>query len=195
MSRLLRYLLIWFSCTAASVSAVMVTVHFVVGTTTPTPPVAQSAATDFGSPSPSATSDDRAPSPSPTPTPSRSAKPTADPTPSKKPEKPRTSAPAPATGTTSRPPDQASGPNEGQGCEQGGSGVHTVPSQGGKVTVRYGSGGVCLVSAVPNRGFTAGTTQSAAETLTVTFSGSGHRSEVTATTVPVDRASVRETSW
>ncbi|MFF3325295.1 hypothetical protein [Streptomyces sp. NPDC002889] len=73
--------------------------------------------------------------------------------------------------------------------------MHTVSSQGGKVTVRYGSGGVCLISAVPNQGFTASTTQSSPDTLTVTFEGSRHRSEITATTVPVDRASVRETSW
>ncbi|WP_455352236.1 hypothetical protein [Streptomyces sp. SYSU K217416] len=73
--------------------------------------------------------------------------------------------------------------------------MHTVPSQGGRATVRYGSGGVCLISAVPSEGFTASTTQSSPETLTVTFAGDRHRSEITATTVPVDRATVRETSF
>ncbi len=73
--------------------------------------------------------------------------------------------------------------------------MHTIPSQGGRVTVRYGDGGVCLISAVPNQGFTVSTTQSEPDTLTVTFAASRHRSEVTATTDPVDRASVRETSF
>ncbi|MFF8841604.1 hypothetical protein ACF08N_02570 [Streptomyces sp. NPDC015127] len=73
--------------------------------------------------------------------------------------------------------------------------MHTISSRGGKATVRYGSGGVCLISAVPNQGFTASTAQSAPETLTVTFDGTGHRSEITATTEPSDRASVRETSY
>ncbi|MFI1398069.1 hypothetical protein [Streptomyces sp. NPDC020681] len=73
--------------------------------------------------------------------------------------------------------------------------MHTIPSEGGQATVRYGSGGVCLISAVPNQGFTVSTTQSAPETLTVTFSASRHRSEVTATTEPVDKASVSETSF
>jgi hypothetical protein len=73
--------------------------------------------------------------------------------------------------------------------------VHTVPSTGGKVTVRYGADAVCLVSAIPNAGFTVGTAQNDARTLTVTFSADRHRSEVTATTVPMDRWSVRETSF
>ncbi|MBD9732670.1 hypothetical protein IGX29_12810, partial [Streptomyces sp. H28] len=47
MPRLLRYLLIWLSCTAASVTAVIVTIHFVVGSTRPTAPVAQSAPEDL----------------------------------------------------------------------------------------------------------------------------------------------------
>ncbi|WP_254710632.1 hypothetical protein, partial [Streptomyces lunaelactis] len=111
-------------------------------------------------------------------------------------DKPRTASPTPAARTTPRPPQEPSGANsDGEGCEQGGSGVHTIASQGGKATVRYGSGGVCLISAVPNQGFTASTTQSAPDTLTVTFAGDRHRSEITATTVPSDRASVRETSF
>ncbi|MBT2389260.1 MULTISPECIES: hypothetical protein [Streptomyces] len=73
--------------------------------------------------------------------------------------------------------------------------MHTISSQGGQATVRYGSGGVCLISAVPGQGFTASTTQSAPDTLTVTFAADRHRSEITSTTVPSDRASVRETSF
>ncbi|GAA3968421.1 hypothetical protein GCM10022384_19710 [Streptomyces marokkonensis] len=73
--------------------------------------------------------------------------------------------------------------------------MHTVPSEGGKVTVRFGSDRVCLISAVPDRGFTARTSQSEPQTLTVTFSASRHRSEITATTQPQSRADVREVSW
>ncbi|WP_328398570.1 hypothetical protein OHS70_17555 [Streptomyces sp. NBC_00390] len=110
--------------------------------------------------------------------------------------KERTSAPPPAPRPTpSTGPQPASGPQPGEGCDEGGSGVHTIPSTGGKATVRYGSDAVCLVSAIPNRGFTVSTTQTDARTLTVTFSADRHRSEITATTDPVDRASVRETSW
>ncbi|OEJ35450.1 hypothetical protein BGK67_03625 [Streptomyces subrutilus] len=73
--------------------------------------------------------------------------------------------------------------------------MHTVPSQGGKVTVRYGGRGVCLISAIPSRGFKATTSQTADDTLTVTFSSADHRSVVTATIEPVAKASVRETSF
>ncbi|MEU1916581.1 hypothetical protein [Streptomyces massasporeus] len=81
------------------------------------------------------------------------------------------------------------------GCQEGGVGVYTVPSEGGKVTVRFGDDAVCLISAVPNQGFTVSTSRTQAQTLTVTFSASRHRSEVTATTQPQSRASVREVSW
>ncbi|MFI8946470.1 hypothetical protein ACIGO6_08100 [Streptomyces sp. NPDC053750] len=73
--------------------------------------------------------------------------------------------------------------------------MYTVPSEGGKATVRFGGNGVCLVSAVPSQGFTVTTSQSAPETLTVTFSASRHRSEITATTQPRSQASVREVSF
>ncbi|PZT71390.1 hypothetical protein DN402_04095 [Streptomyces sp. SW4] len=73
--------------------------------------------------------------------------------------------------------------------------MYTVPSEGGKVTVRFGEDSVCLISAVPQRGFTVSTEQSAPQTLTVTFSASRHRSEITATTEPRDQASVREISF
>ncbi|WP_037824769.1 hypothetical protein [Streptomyces sp. NRRL F-4711] len=72
--------------------------------------------------------------------------------------------------------------------------MYTVPSEGGKATVRFG-GGVCLISAVPNRGFTVSTEQSAPQTLKVIFAASRHRSEITATTQPQSRADVREVSW
>ncbi|MEU3721532.1 hypothetical protein [Streptomyces sp. NPDC031705] len=80
-------------------------------------------------------------------------------------------------------------------CGQGGAGLHSIPAQGGKVTVRYGSRGVCLISAIPGRGFKATTSQTADDTLTVTFSGDGHQSVVTATITPSAKASVRETSF
>jgi hypothetical protein len=70
-----------------------------------------------------------------------------------------------------------------------------VSSEGGKATVRFGDGGVCLVSAVPDQGFTVTTSQSRPQTLTVTFSASRHRSEITATTEPRSQAGVREVSW
>ncbi|MEG8279911.1 hypothetical protein [Streptomyces sp. AHA2] len=190
MSRLLRYLIIWLVCTAASVTAVILTVHFVVGSTRPTAPVAQSApsepvesprhspsATAKPSPSPSASgrrpsppsrSSAAAPGPSPTPTPTPTA---------------RTTAPKAPAGVG------------GSGCEDGGAGVYTVPSEGGKATVRFGDDAVCLISAVPNRGFTVSTSRAGAQTLTVTFSASRHRSEITATTRPQSGANVREVSW
>ncbi|MEU3660201.1 hypothetical protein AB0E77_10615 [Streptomyces sp. NPDC032940] len=191
MSRLLRHLIIWLSCTAASITAVILTIHFVVGSTRPTAPVAQSAPRELPvsqrpAPSPSA----RPSSPSPTPT---GEKPRPTPSPTR--EKPREPSPAPtppaASPTTEAPP---AGGGE-RGCEEGGSGVYTVPSEGGRATVRFGDGGVCLVSAVPEQGFTVATSQSAAETLTVTFSASRHRSEITATTEPRSQASVREVSF
>ncbi|MFF6995384.1 hypothetical protein ACFY93_10550 [Streptomyces sp. NPDC008313] len=187
MSRLLRYLLIWLSCTAASVTAVIITIHFVVGSTRPTAPVAQSVPKEFpASPRP-------APSPSekPSPSPSRSAaKPS--PTPS------RTSGGThrPSHAQTADPTPRQSRAGAGSpGCEEDGSGVYTVPSEGGKATVRFGSGGVCLVSAVPGQGFTVSTEQTAPQTLTVTFSGSRHRSEITATTQPRSQVGVREVSF
>ncbi|MEU9081457.1 hypothetical protein [Streptomyces sp. NPDC048357] len=184
MPRIPRYLFIWLSCTATSVTAVLATVQFVVGSTRHTPPVARSApvvidtppAWEAGSPAPSEPSASASVSPSPTvtqrPTPSAA-------TPAKaSPGTPRTTAPKPSVD-----------------CEEGGAGLHTVPSQGGKVTVRYGSRGVCLISAIPSRGFKATTAQTSDDTLTVTFSGADHRSEVTATIVPAAKASVRETSF
>ncbi|MFF7081110.1 hypothetical protein [Streptomyces lavendulae] len=190
MPRLPRYLLIWLSCTAASVTAVLATVQFVVGSTSHKPPVARSApvvidtppAWQAGSPGPPQASPTASASVSPSPTVTQqppSAPPSPSPTPAKAPpEAPRTSA-----------------PRSGVDCEQGGAGLHTVPSQGGKVTVRYGSRGVCLISAVPGLGFRTTTSQDSDDTLTVTFSGDDHRSVITATITPSAKASVRETSF
>ncbi|WP_327281320.1 MULTISPECIES: hypothetical protein [unclassified Streptomyces] len=183
MPRLPRYLLIWLSCTAASVTAVLLTVQFVVGSTRHTPPVARSAPTvietppawQAGTPSPSAPSPTETASPSPTQRPSPSA---ASRAPVKaSPETPRVAAPKTVD------------------CEGGGAGLYTVPSQGGKVTVRYGSRGVCLISAVPDRGFKTSTSQTSDDTITVTFSSADHRSVVTATIEPTAKATVRESSF
>ncbi|WP_189131041.1 hypothetical protein [Wenjunlia tyrosinilytica] len=73
--------------------------------------------------------------------------------------------------------------------------MHTFQSQGGQASVRFGERGVCLVSAVPTRGFTVTTGRSGPQELTVTFSGDRHRSEITATTIPQSKATIREVSW
>ncbi|MFZ3468274.1 hypothetical protein ACODT3_35905 [Streptomyces sp. 4.24] len=186
MPRIPRYLLIWLSCTAASVTAVLGTVQFVVGSTRHTPPVARSApvvvetppawlASQGQSPSPQSPSEPPGGSPSAT---ERTSPPASTPTPVK------------ASSGTPRPTT----PKSSVDCDEGGAGLHTVPSQGGKVTVRYGSRGVCLISAVPGQGYKTGTAQTADDTLTVTFTSADHRSVVTATVTPSAKASVRETS-
>ncbi|MGP4002549.1 hypothetical protein [Streptomyces sp. 8N706] len=73
--------------------------------------------------------------------------------------------------------------------------MHTIQSVGGQASVRFGSDGVCLVSAIPTRGFTVRTSQTEPTTLSVTFSGDRRESVITATTEPEDKATVRETSW
>ncbi|MCB5183290.1 hypothetical protein [Streptomyces antimicrobicus] len=186
MPRIPRYLLIWLSCTAASVAAVLGTVQFVVGTTRHTPPVARSAPTVIETPPAW-----QAGSPAPG-TPSPSASPSPSPPPSQRPS-PSGATPAKASPGTSRPATPT--PAVDVDCEGGGAGLYTVPSQGGKATVRYGSRGVCLISAVPGRGFKATTSQTEGDTLTVTFTSDDHRSVITATVDPSARASVRETSF
>ncbi|MDK9497216.1 hypothetical protein QEZ40_001871 [Streptomyces katrae] len=190
MPRTPRYLLIWLSCTAASVTAVLATVQFVVGSTGHKPPAARSApvvidtppAWQAGSPGPEQASPTASPSPSPSPSVTQQPS-SAPPSPS----------PVPAKASTEAPLTGA--PRPGVDCERGGAGLHTVPSQGGKVTVRYGSRGVCLISAVPGLGFRTTTSQASDDTLTVTFSSDGHRSEITATITPSAKASVRESSF
>ncbi|MFE1585142.1 hypothetical protein [Streptomyces sp. NPDC059402] len=191
MSRLLRYLIIWLSCTAASVTAVIITIHFVVGSTRPTAPVAQTAPKELPAPPRPTVSKTVTATPSPSPT-GRAPRPTPSRTSEEPPEPTPTPTPTPSARTT---PPRSPGGGGDPGCEEGGAGVYTVPSEGGKATVRFGGGGVCLISAVPNQGFTVSTEQSAPQTLKVTFAASRHRSEITATTQPQSRADVREVSW
>lgn len=183
--RLPRYFLVWLSCTAVTVTAVFLTVRFVVHSTAPLPPTAHAMPTAFGdpavgtgtmSPKPPPTATARS-APSPRPSPSRTPRATAHPAPSR------------AASTPPRTP-VASGPD----CE-GGVGAHAVQSQGGQVTVRWGDAAVCLVSAVPAQGFTTRTEQDSARSLVVTFSGTHHRSQITATLDPQPKAVTTETSW
>lgn len=169
-------------------TAVLGTVQFVVGSTGHTPPVARSAPVVIDTP-PAWQAGSAAPdqgSPATTASVSPSAAVTQPPSSS-----PATPSRAKASSSTPR----TSAPKTGVDCEHGGAGLYTVRSQGGKVTVRYGSRGVCLISAVPSPGFKATTSQSADDTLTVTFTSGDHRSVITATVVPGAKASVRETSF
>ena len=126
----LRYLIIWLSCTAASVTAVIFTVHFVVGSTRPTAPVAQSAPEELAGLPMARPGGPGAPSPLRAPPggslsrrrhgrPASRGVPTAKTTPT---PRPRTTSPRPPAGNP--------------GCQEGSAGVHTVPSRGGKATVR-----------------------------------------------------------
>ncbi|MFB6613886.1 hypothetical protein ACFCV9_06680 [Streptomyces sp. NPDC056367] len=186
MPRIPRYLLIWLSCTAASVTAVLGTVQFVVGSTRHTPPVAQSAPMVFDSPPAWQAGQGRSPSPQ---SPSASATDSPGET-----VRPSSSAPVPPTAKASTGAPRTTAPKPAVDCE-GGPGLHTVPSEGGKATVRYGSRGVCLISAIPGLGFKATTSQTSNDTLTVTFTGANHRSVITATIEPMAKATVRETSF
>ncbi|MEV6733658.1 MULTISPECIES: hypothetical protein [unclassified Streptomyces] len=183
MPRIPRYLFIWLSCTAASVTAVLVTVQFVVGTTRPTPPVARSAPTVIETP-PAWQAGQIPPSPTAFTSPS--------PTVTQRPS-PSAAAPTPAKASSKTP--RPTPPKSAVDCEDGGAGLYTVPSQGGKATVRYGSRGVCLISAIPALGFKATTSQTADDTLTVTFTSADHRSVITATVDPGAKATVRESSF
>ncbi|MEU4094605.1 hypothetical protein [Streptomyces sp. NPDC026673] len=186
MPRYLRYVVIWLSCTAVSVTAVMLTVGFVVGSTRPTPPVARDVPESaLAASSPSAAK----PGPSRSATASPAAKRTPSPTmrrPTRTPVRPATTAPPTPTVRPSATPVD---------CGTGGAGVHTLQSQGGQASVRFGENAVCLVSAVPASGFTVSTRRDGAQQLTVTFSGDRHRSEIVATTTPQSKATIREVSW
>ncbi|MET9877851.1 hypothetical protein ABZZ36_24925 [Actinacidiphila glaucinigra] len=191
MPRYLRYVVIWLSCTAVSVTAVMLTVGFVVGSTRPTPPVARdvpesalaTAAPSAAKPSPSRSAPA---SPAARRTPTPAAAPTTVRRPTRTPVRPATTAPpTPAPRPSATPVD----------CGTGGAGVHTLQSQGGQAAVRFGADAVCLVSAVPASGFTVSTRRDGAQQLTVTFSGDRHRSEIVATTTPQSKATIREVSW
>ncbi|MER5930908.1 hypothetical protein [Streptomyces sp. NPDC002054] len=172
-------------------TAVLATVQFVVGSTRPTPPVARSAPTVLDSPP--AWQAEQTPSPGPqSPTAPAPATVIGSPTAGQRPS------PSPSAAVPSKTPSgtpRTTAPKPPVDCREGGPGLYTIPSQGGKATVRYGSRGVCLISAVPARGFKAGTSQTADHTLTVTFSSADHRSDITATVTPQAKASVRETSF
>lgn len=169
-------------------TAVLGTVQFVVGSTRHTPPVARSAPVVIDTP-PAWQAGSAAPEqPSPTATPSTSPSATVT-----QPASSLPVTPSRAKASSSAPGNSA--PKSGVDCKQGGAGLYTVPSQGGKVTVRYGSRGVCLISAVPSPGFKTTTSQTADDTLTVTFTSGDHRSVITATVVPGAKASVRESSF
>lgn len=187
MPRIPRYLLIWLSCTAASVTAVLATVQFVVGSTRHTPPVARSAPVVVETPPAWTAAPDQSPSPQ-----SPGATPGGSPVVTERPSPPA-STPTSVKAPTATP--RTTAPKPPVDCSGGQLGLHTVPSEGGKVTVRYGSRGVCLISAVPGRGYKAATSQTADDTLTVTFTSADHRSVITATITPSARASVRETSF
>ncbi|MFJ9809205.1 hypothetical protein ACIRTB_13360 [Streptomyces sp. NPDC101158] len=180
MPRLTRYLLIWLSCTAASVTAVMLTVHFVIGLTRPTPPAARSVQAMYPSPSVLVGAPASSVAVTPSATPTRTSAPTRTAS--------RTPSPSPSSSRVPVTPAFSPSPK----CT-GGPGLHTVPSEGGKVTVQYGRDSVCFISAVPAPGFRTSTEQTAPDTLVVVFTSDAHRSRITATVVPTAKASVRET--
>ncbi|MCL2554975.1 MAG: hypothetical protein FWE75_22885 [Actinomycetia bacterium] len=187
MPRLLRYFLVWLSCTAVTVTAVFLTVRFVVHSTAPLPPTAHGMPTAFGAP----TVGTGTMAPKPSPVSSAPSTPTHRPSPTA----PATTRPAP-TRTASPAPTTSKPPAGGQGYDcSGGVGAHAVQAQGGQVTVRWGDDAVCLVSAVPAQGFTTNTAQDSARSLVVTFSGAHHRSQITATLDPQAKAVTTETSW
>ncbi|WP_236655379.1 hypothetical protein [Streptacidiphilus carbonis] len=186
MPRPLHYFLIWLSCTALTATAVLLTVRFVVGSTTPLPPTARGVSTVLatGAAVASAGAAPSAVTGSPAPAPSSPA-----PSPSHRQQPSRPSAPA------SQSPSAAPPHHSGSADCSGGAGAHSFESAGGQVTVRFGADAVCLVSAVPGLGFTTSTTQSAPDTLTVTFTGAHHRSELTASLQPQAQEVTREVSW
>ncbi|MFC1420748.1 hypothetical protein [Streptacidiphilus cavernicola] len=186
MPRFIRFFLVWLSCTALTATAVFLTVTFVVGSTAPLPPTAQGVSTVLAQATGSAAGPTTpaaigAPVSTPDTAPPTSSRP---PTPS-----------APAAHPSPPPaPHTAAGRPSSADCS-GGAGTHSFESTGGQVTVRFGATAVCLVSAVPALGFTTGTAQSAADTLTVTFTGAHHRSELTASLQPQAQEVTREVSW
>ncbi|MEY9838076.1 hypothetical protein [Streptacidiphilus sp. EB103A] len=187
MSRFLRFFVVWLCCTALTATAVFLTVRFVLGSTAPLPPSTAGVTTVLAlataSPGASASIGIGTPASTPDASPSASRpKPSPSATPSPSAPQPRQSS-APAA---RRAPSAD--------CT-GGAGVHSFSSTGGQVVVRFGSDAVCLVSAVPALGFTTSTTQSSPGTLTVTFSGAHHRSELTASLQPQAQEVTREVSW
>ncbi|MHA6757738.1 hypothetical protein [Streptacidiphilus sp. PAMC 29251] len=188
MPRLFRFFLIWLSCTVLTVSAVFLTVRFVLGSTAPLPPSAPGVTTVLALAAPTATL---------TPGPSGSiGAPTSTLTPTPD-ASPSASRPKPTSSTA--PPSHPASPSHSArppsyDCS-GGAGAHSFETTGGQVVVRFGANAICLVSAVPALGFTTSTAQSAADILTVTFTGAHHRSELTATLHPQAQEATREVSW
>jgi hypothetical protein len=186
--RLLRYLLVWLACTAVAVTAVFVTVRFVVHSTTPLPPTARALPSSFGSAA--ATPRATAPAP-PSPQPAVTGP---SPRPSHPAHRVPSHTPAPRHSTAPPVPARPAATQDPAGC-QGGAGTHTVQARGGQVTIRWGVSAVCLVSAVPAQGFTTRTGQPSADTLAVTFSAAHHRSQITASLHPQPKEVTTESSW
>ncbi|TDU01945.1 hypothetical protein EDD99_0329 [Streptomyces sp. 846.5] len=188
MSRFLRFFVVWLCCTALTATAVFLTVRFVLGSTAPLPPSTAGVTTVLAL----ATASPGAPASTAIGTPAS----TPDASPSASRPKPSPSATTPSASAAQ--PRQSSTPAAGRvptaDCT-GGAGVHSFSSTGGQVVVRFGSDALCLVSAVPALGFTTSTTQSSPGTLTVTFSGAHHRSELTASLQPQAQEVTREVSW
>jgi hypothetical protein len=181
--RSLRFFFIWLCCTTLTVTAVFVTVNFVVGSTAPMPPTARAMPTLF----PVDSSAPATHTPRPTAKPSGTSSSTRRPSPSASPS------PRPSTTRPSPPPPSPTGHPGSQNTCSGGAGTHTLQSTGGQATVDFGSDAVCLVSAVPSPGFTASTQQNGQDTLTIVFTSSGHRSQIVATIDPQPRAETTET--
>ncbi|WP_232248450.1 hypothetical protein [Streptacidiphilus rugosus] len=179
MPRLLRYGLIWLICTTCTVTVGFLAVGFVMDSAAGTPPTVQADAATGADPSASTS-----------PTAVASLAPPASPA--------AASASAGRThgASTAGYRASASPGTHGTGVScQGGVGAHTVHSQGGQASVRFGSGAVCLISAVPAPGFTEQTQQLDPGTLVITFCGSTHRSQITAHIAPDPGSEIRETSW
>ena len=188
VSRFLRFFVVWLCCTALTATAVFLTVRFVLGSTAPLPPSTAGVTTVLALATPSPGLPDATGLGTPASTP--------DVSPSASRPKPSPSATAPSQPTPQ--PRHSSAPASGRPSSadcSGGAGAHSFTSAGGQVVVRFGSDAVCLVSAVPALGFTTGTTQSSPGTLTVTFSGAHHRSELTASLQPQAQEVTREVSW
>ncbi|MGY1454299.1 hypothetical protein [Streptomyces sp. SS8] len=189
MPRYLRYVLLWLSCTSLSVTTVSLTVQFVVGTTRPTPPVARDTpGTVVSSPTASA-EPSRSPTPGPTPSPTRRA---SSPAPAPRPTLSPTTRPA----TRPAPSPSANTGGGEEGCHTAGAEVRTFQTTGGRASIRFGSSGACLVSALPAGGFTAATQRGGPRELTVVFTGDSFRSqiEVTSPTPSSYNVAVREST-
>ncbi|MFJ1707014.1 hypothetical protein [Kitasatospora sp. NPDC088346] len=200
MPRLVRALLLWLLCTAFAVTAVFLSIGFVIDSTADVPPTVHAGSQQLG-PGPAGSAVGSAESGVPDATVSAEPSPAAS---SSQPAvtagagAPATRTPA-ATASTGRtkpattPPTGTPTGDRSGGCP-GGPGVYTVKSTGGQVSVRYGESAVCLISAVPAPGFTTQTSQGDSRTLQVTFTSAGHRSQITSTVTPRAQSSVRETA-